>query len=273
MSADYHSHPAISRSMLMDFLTPIKGRRIYQATHIDKTMPPVREVNALRIGSVSHVSVLQPSRFNELVGIIPNDLLASNGALSTTAAKDWKKAEEAKGKTVVKESEVSDILGMREALQKDEQVNWIFSPRAICEQPIFWTDPETGLELRAMPDFILPLQDTLICADLKTCADISKFEKQMSEHYFLQPPQYISGLHAEYGEELEIIFTFIAVEKTAPYAVNEFQMEPEMMDQAYQIWRRTLNELSDCYKANTWRDPSQDRVIRVNRQIYAKGSV
>lgn len=268
MSADYHSHPAISRSMLMDIhLKKISGRRTFHARYVSKTAPRETETNAMRIGTVSHVSVLQPDKFNQLISIIPKDVLATNGARMGNKWKEYAEQQEALGKTCVKESEIADILAMREAIKADKMCKWIMSPRAICEQPIYWTDEETKLDLRCLPDFVLPLEDKLLCADLKTCADIETFEMTMARDLFMQEPHYVAGLRSVYGNDIDIVFGFVAVQKSPPYPVNLFQFTDERSEEAYGLWRAALQIVAACKQSNDWSDPSQSTGIMVNRRI------
>lgn len=245
----------------------LSGRRTFHARYITKTAPRDTETNAMRIGTASHVSVLQPDRFNELIAIIPPDVLSSNGARMGNKWKEYEETQATLGKTCVKESEIKDILAMREAIKADALCKWITSPRAICETPIYWQDEETGLELRCLPDFVLPLEDKLLCADLKTCADIETFDKAVSTNYFMQEPHYLAGLRSVYGNEIEIMFGFVAVQKTPPYPVNLFQMTERMSAEAHELWRNALRIVAECKKTNNWTDPSQFKGVTVDRRI------
>lgn len=265
----YHDGPGISRSMLMDIhQRRLSGRRTFAARYVTKTAPRETETNAMRIGTVSHVAVLQPDKFDELIAIIPPDVLSKSGSRSGKAWEAFEAEQASLGKTCVKESELQEIRAMRDAVNADALCSWIMSPRAICEHPIYWTDEETGLELRCLPDFVLPLKNKLLCADLKTCADIETFEKALADDYWMQEPHYVAGLRAVYGNDVEIVFGFVAVQKTAPYPVNLFQMSERMSSDSHAKWRAALNVVAECKKSGNWLDQSQLSSVIVDRQIY-----
>lgn len=260
MSEEYHNHPAISRSMLNDFR---ESRRLYEARYILKTAPRKTETHAMRIGTISHVAVLQPQRFNELISIIPNDVLASNGARSGNKWKEYKEQQNALGKVCVKEDEIEPILAMAEQVKR--KVEWITSPKAIAEQPIFWID-DTGLELRALPDFILRLSNSIVALDLKTTASVKWFHKDLKDSYWLQDSHYRAALQAEY--RVDVTFIFAAVEKTPPYLFKACQIGAATRQLADTKWRETLDQLAHCYATGDWSDPGEDDVQEYEFDIY-----
>jgi hypothetical protein len=257
----YHDRPEISRSMLMDFR---RSRRLYQGRYVTRTIEREVETNAMRIGTVSHVSVLQPERFHELVAVIPSSVLSANGSRAGKAWTEWSLAQEQLGKTTIKAAELSDILAMADAVR--ERVGWIDRPGSIKEQPIVWRDSESGLDLRALPDFVLPMSGSVLTCDVKTTADIAKFPYQVRDSYWMQDAHYCSGLAHEYG--IDSRFTFAAVEKSAPYLCRVYEMSDSMRDQAHAKWRETLQALAECYQSGDWSDPGEDDVQEISLQIY-----
>jgi len=247
--------------MLDDFR---ESRRLYEARYILKNMPPKVETHAMRIGTISHITVLQPHKFNESVSIIPPSALNDDGNKKGSNWTTYRDAPEQQGRYLAKESEIVDILGMAAKVRK--MVDWIASPKAIAEQPIFWTDEATGLKLRALPDFILRLRKSILALDLKTTASVKWFHKDLKESYWLQDSHYRAALRAEYG--VDVTFVFAAVEKTPPYLFGARQIGPLTRQRADEKWRETLNQLAECYESGDWSDPGEDDVQEVEFDIY-----
>ena len=64
--------------------------------------------------------------------------------------------------------------------------------------------------------------------------------------YHVQASHYLTGLH---GAER---FVFIAVEKTAPYAVAVYELDAAAMAAGNELRQRDMRVIADCQATNEW---------------------
>jgi hypothetical protein len=114
-----------------------------------------------------------------------------------------------------------------------------------AEQSFWWDDATTGLRCKCRPDWYYGT--TVV--DLKTTTDASPagFARSVATfRYHVQASHYLSGLH---GAER---FVFIAVEKTAPYAVAVYELDAEAMAAGNELRLRDLRMIADCRATSEW---------------------
>lgn len=229
----YHARPELSSTGARTLLPEFKGspaKFIWNQSH-------PRTTRAYDIGHAVHAKVLGTG----LQAIAyPEELLASNGAASTKAAKEWAEEQRAVGLVPMKSVEVNVINRITDAVLMDRDA------RKVLEMPhressIFSTSPE-GVDVRARFD----VYGNGSAGDLKTTADASPrgFNKHVVEYgYFVQEAFYRDAHRYETGEELDS-FKFIAVETSGPYHVAVYELDVIYRD----IGRKLAQEARDIYQ-------------------------
>ncbi|GGX62986.1 hypothetical protein GCM10007385_35140 [Tateyamaria omphalii] len=240
------------------------------------------------VGKAAHACILQ-GRSNWAV--FPDDVLASNGAASTKAAKEWEADVRAKGLVPLKADQENDILAMSAKLDATlSALNVSFSPDDAEVVAIAEID---GATCRAMVDQA-PADPSLPLYDLKTCEDASPeacLRSVMNYGYDIQARHYLDVWRAATGEDRA--FRFVFQEKTAPYEVcvielSSLDLELAAMktERARQIWKLCLEqghwpgyprnvhtlEVPEFYHAKfTARKAEQDaRRSATGKDVYAK---
>jgi hypothetical protein len=247
--ATYHARPELSSTearLILD--SPAKFRWA-------KDHPPlIAPSKKFDVGSAVHAKVLGTGY--EAVEI-PDDLLASNGAISTTAAKEFVAAARAEGKIPLKASEFQPILDQAEAVLNHKGARQLFTQPGSGEVSAFSVDPATGVPVRARFDF-LPTDardaaPSRVAVDLKTAADASPkaFTKSIASYnYDVQRAWYLDTLRFLTGEVAELVF--VAVEKEAPYLVGVYQL-PTIWAEMGNTKARTARRIyADCMASGTW---------------------
>jgi hypothetical protein len=115
-----------------------------------------------------------------------------------------------------------------------------------AEYSYYTTDAETGIGLKCRPDYFN--QNALI--DLKTCRDASveEFTRAcFSMGYFIQAAFYLDVFNAVNKTKLEE-FYFVAVENTAPYAVNIFKMGETEIAFGREQYKKVLKQYAEFLK-------------------------
>jgi len=229
--AAYHSRPELSST---------GARRILESPAKFKYWEG-RESNspAFDLGKAVHARVLG---VGAQAAAYPDDVLAANGAASTKAAKEWADSARADGLIPMKAADMRPIEDMAEAVLAHPEARTILEDAPAREVSLF-ADVD-GVPSRARFDIYGPTSG----ADLKTAADASPdgFNRAVNAHSLhVQEAWYRDVRRAETGAELDS-FTFLVVEKTAPYLVAVYDLDVVWRDigreraaEARQRWLRS----------------------------------
>lgn len=263
---EYHDRPEISRSQLSDFA---QSRRLYQMRYVTKSTPPwsrQSEAVCLRDGTNIHTAVLMPHLFDDLVRVVPDRVLTSNGQARGNRYNDWldDQREECPDVIAVKRQQLDELQAIADAVHT-ETGNMLANTKAIVEQPIFWT--ESGLQFRAMPDWLIQLPDeSFMAIDLKSCRDATEdgFRRACLNHrYWLQDAHYSVGVEYEHCFEVSR-FLFVAVEKEPPYLCRAYELDPVTRADARQRREELITDLNECYASDDWSDPGEGTVTSLS---------
>lgn len=237
----YHARPELSstgaRSLLPEFGgSPAKYQ--WNLTH-------PRTSAAFDIGHAVHARVLGTG----LQAIAyPEDLLASNGAASTKAAKDWAQEQRDNGFVPMKSVEVNVIRKISDAVLAHPEARQILEQHH-RETSVFATSPE-GVDIRARFDIYGDTE----AADLKTTTDASPrgFLRHVVDYgYHVQEAWYRDTHRYATGNELER-FRFIAVETSGPYQVAVHTLD-DLFQQIGATLARTARDLyATCRETGIW---------------------
>jgi hypothetical protein len=121
-----------------------------------------------------------------------------------------------------------------------------------------WQDPETGVWLRARPDF-LPAKRRII-PDLKTAADGSPkaFTRTIANFgYHMAAALYLDGITAIFGET-PTNWLHVVVEKEAPYVVSLYELPGEDIERGRWLNRKAIRRFAECLSADKWPGYSDD---------------
>ena len=238
-NADYHDHPALSKS---DFDAARKSGRHF----FDKRNGPPRDSTAaFNFGSVVHATALPGECVDSIAVRMPE------GMKKTT--KEGKAfVAEHQGKIILSPSDAYVVdqmmLSLREHPFSASLVNGELKGKA--EQSFFCTDKETGLELKARPDWIL--DDFSLIVDLKTTIDASPkgFQRSVANYrYYVQASHYLDVVEMATGTRPQA-FLFIAVEKQRPFSTAVYLADQAMIDLGKQHAREDLNNIAQWIADN-----------------------
>jgi len=263
----YHRRKEISRGMLADFH---ERRRLFEGRYISHTIPPKKPTRQMEIGTLVHAAILEPAKIDSLYVVIPDDLLASNGAASTKAAKEFIASARSSGQSVVKAEDLDMIRAMAANVQST--VGPLLGSGALAERTITWEHPATGLMCRCKPDWYRPTtRGTAIGFDIKTTGDISKhgFSGSVESFaYWLQDAHYSEGIEIATGKPVEE-FIFVAVETEPPYQCRAFQIDDDARAAAKEHRERLMAELAECMKTGNFADAWEGIVTRLSVRSFA----
>lgn len=245
-NADYHAHPAISKSHL-DLIA--RSPLHYWARYIDPKRVIPEPTPAMRLGSALHTHVLELHKWDREYVVAPDGI-----DRRTKAGKEaWAAFEaESAGKTVLSRDEADHVMHMGRAIHSHPAAAMLLNLPGEAETTHMWTDSGTGLGCKCRPDWLT--KDGSIVVDLKTTEDASPagFRKSIGQwRYGVQAAWYTHSLEQATGIRPSQ-FIFIAVEKKAPYAVACYAADEEMIQLGMETAMRDLQRIAECRATERW---------------------
>lgn len=239
---EYHGGPEFSSSAAKEIL---KSPLHYKHVYIDGHREPKK---AWDIGTAAHAMVLGTGA--ETV-VIPEALLAANGAASTKAAKDFMTAARAAGQTPVKQGEFDDIKRMANAVLSNKEARLLFEQDRHSEASVFSSDAATGVRQRCRFDTIT--KSLLYAGDLKTTDDIAPQAVKMTVKkfkYHVQREMYDEIAAAADIELIDMLFIF--VEKKAPHDVVVYKFDEDLREMGKREAAAARERLVRCRETGIW---------------------
>lgn len=238
-SKEYHRHPAISRSKLMDYS---RSPYIYQYKHV-LGLSQKEPTQAMIEGSLVHTLCLEPENFEKEYRILSYD------SYRTEAAKEEKQAILADNPdvTVITMGEYNKAKNIADNLMQN--VDGIFDG-AYIESSLFWTDPITGLQCKSRPD----AYKGSFVIDLKTTSqfDYHHFQKEcLNFGYFMQAGMIYEASKVINGEPFKN-FVILVIEKTEPYRVAKYPLDDLCIQYGIDDFRTTLDSLALAIEKNEY---------------------
>ncbi|MBR9839934.1 MAG: hypothetical protein GYB50_18840 [Rhodobacteraceae bacterium] len=246
----YHGDPAPRPSLSSTLARLILDRSPLHAWTAHPRLNPeweAKDSKTFDIGRAAHRAVLGAG--GDYVAI-PENLLGSNGAANTKAAKDWIADARESGLTPLKAEEVEQIGVMR------ERVHGRLSEMAITLDPARSEATAIaeigGCPVRARfdnyPDGVAePIYDFKTTKD--ACPDHC-MRAVMNYGYDVQAAHYLDTLKAATGEDRR--FRFIFQEKDAPFEVCVVELHPDALDMARKKIRRARDIWASCINSGHW---------------------
>lgn len=240
--AEYHAHPALSRSKLwMLHDSPQKFK--WAMEHPQEPSP------AFRLGAAFHKLALEPETFDDEYAVAPDfNRRTKEGRQQYEAF-----LAEAEGKTVLDIDEMRTAEEMVKSLMANPTAKKLIEVGQ-KEQSFFWTNPRTNLELKCRPDIYITGNGPDLIVDLKstTSSETRSFTNECIRFgYDVQSAFYVEGLKTVYPDA-EFTFMFIAVEKNPPYAVNVMEMSRDMVEYGRVRFEDLLMKYQECRASGNW---------------------
>jgi len=239
--------------MLADFR---KSPAIYKARYDGELDKP--DSAALAFGRAFHTLILEgEKKLSELYAYNDypiNDKTEQPYGVTTKTVIDW-----AGDKTPLHPDMIRQMFAMDLSIRKHDYAQRLFIDGVaegvcrgeycdmLCQARIDWghNEPQHGFS---------------VCIDLKTCANLDDFERDISRYgYIYQMAFYVAMLRhvAKIRSEPRIV----AVEKSPPYRVGVWAIDPALLQKATNDNEQAIRELKSCQENNTW--PTGYECLRV----------
>lgn len=240
----YHSLPALSASGAKTLLQP-GGPAKYRWLMDNRRERPTKDV--WDEGHAIHHFVF---------GSDPAPVVVEADSWRTNAAKERRDEIRAEGGVPLLQKDYDRCQNIGEkVLENPDARSLLFSPdgtrRGAAEEPLFWHDPDTGIPLRARPDW--HSDDWSIILDLKSTADASAdgFARSVYKFaYDVQQEIYRAAVRKLHG--VDAAFVFLCVEVTPPYLTQCHMLDDTYSAIGHARYRRAVELWRDCTAADAW---------------------
>lgn len=240
----YHADPAYSFSAIKQAMRSPAHLKAWL------TAPP-EQTPAMRIGTLTHLAVLQPDLFGSTTAVAPIVDRRTKEGKSI-----WEQFQaQNTGKEIITNDEREQLTAMRDSVRIHPAASALLG-EGTAEVSVFNQCAETGLPLKARMDWVR--ENAIV--DLKTTEDASPagFAKSVSNYrYDLQAAHYRRMLKLQGRGELPYIL--IAVEKEAPFAVAVYRLDEGDLTLADMQMQQQLRAIASCCEFNSW--PAYSREV------------
>ena len=210
---------------------------------------PQPKTPALILGTAIHCALLEPGKFDSRFAVYDG----------TRRGKDWDAWQLAHpGVQSLKPDEMEHVKQTVNAVKSHKKA-WAVLSQCRVEEPITWTDAETGLLCKARLDCIAP---TFI-ADLKSTRQetLGGFERDSARlKYHGQCAWYLDGAIAANKLEVGAWATVVTVQNDEPYDVTVRPVSTEALTEGRILYRLLLRKLTECILADFWPGIAPDHV-------------
>jgi hypothetical protein len=254
-AADYHRHPAISRSQLGWLATSPKYYK-WRKSQPDESTP------AMNAGSLLHAILLEPDAVEAGFAVRPS--ISRTTKEGKAAYADF--LADLGDRTEVTQEQMDTAQAQAEAIRLHPIAGPTLAAPGRRELTCLWTHP-SGIECRCRVDY---LRDDGIVVDLKTARDITPYRFSAAAFdfgYHRQVTWYSDGLEA-----CGIAVTgwvFVVVESTPPHDVIVYQPDEQMLAAARIELTDLMRVLAKCQREDRWPGIAEDAVMPLSLPRYA----
>lgn len=242
---DYHTGPELSHTGMKHLLRSPKHFQAELARRVEKP--------AFDFGTAVHAKVLGVGAD---VVAIPDDLLATNGAASTKAAKEFIEQARADGLVPLKADVVARVEAAAKAVLANPKAASLLTLPGDSEISGFATDKDSGVRLRIRVDRLATGKSgRLIPVDLKTTADVrrAKLRRVVEDlAYDIQAATYRHVLELLTHEEpapMQLVF----VEAEPPHEVRVIQLaHRDWIEGGRLRMQRAIETFARCQRTGIW---------------------
>lgn len=239
-SYDYHNWFACSSSIMRE-LNRSPAHAWYTLNNERK------ETDAMRLGTATHLAILEPELFAQKFGCAPEGL----DKRTKEGKQVWAELCDQYGPNLLKYDQYQQVGAMAESVLKKKKASKLLELPGEVELSGVWTDKVSGALCKMRLDKII--KDRKIIVDIKTTTDASEdeFLKTLFNYgYDRQSAFYMRGARA-LGFEIEA-FAFIVIEKEPPYKSQVFELGAQSLMIANDQISRLLPEWQKCVTSKVW---------------------
>jgi hypothetical protein len=232
--AEYHAHPAISKSGLDR--VDVSPAHFNQAQHREPTP-------AMLIGTAIHLAILEPDRFATEYHVAQAKTRREAGYKDLVSQYGVER--------VLMPDDHAHVVAIQNAALARPAIKRLAHAEGWPELSAFTTDPETGVAVRCRYD---RLAKAGFAVDLKKASDPMPrgFSRSVASFRYHVQVAFYSDIYFWLTGERLTDFWLIAIEDSPPYTVLPWRLDDLSIEAGRIAYRRNLNTYSECLAANEW---------------------
>lgn len=200
------------------------------------------ESDALTEGSAIHTYILEPAQFAARFMLIP-DGIDRRTKVGKAAWADLTAQAAAGDMTLLSAEQWERVRQIGEAVMAHPVLSKVFVDGKV-EYSILWTDPDTGVQCKARPDY----WRTALLVDLKSTEDARAdvFRRSVAKYgYHVQAAHYLDGIARATGEQ-HSNFLHAVVEKSRPFGIGAYVLDDDALKQGRMLCRQARETMARC---------------------------
>lgn len=244
--------PSISSSDLRELLPEVGScpAKYWATSPLNPDRFPEETTKALDAGRAAHALALGEPEFAKYFVVSPYD------DFRKAEAREWRDAQ---SRTVLKFAEFNIVQIMSIVQRRSTQCMRAFE-EGKAERSLIWQDEETGIWLKARPDWLPDDPSQRFVAEYKTCLSIepNKLSRDVFSYgYHVQAAMQLDAVRAVLGIE-PLGIAHVCQEKDPPYLVELRMFTPEQLEDGRFLYRRGLEIFAHCLKTGDWPGYTQE---------------
>jgi hypothetical protein len=245
--------------------------------HVDKSTfafaksywgKPIEATKSMKFGTLAHMAILEGEKFRNKYVVMPEFAsFDANGKPSDSKNTKYYKTEvanwvakQSKDAIIVTEEEREKLFNMIDSVLSNEKAVKLLSDGK-PEIAGYWTDQETGINLRMKADFLSFNLGVLV--DVKTCQDVrwENFRKSVENYrYDIQIMMYNEGVKQITGKE-PLHRAWLTIESEGAHEVRIHDVSPVYEEIGMFEYRRSLRKLKEAIDKNEFNQGSDEIIV------------
>lgn len=215
--------------------------------------PEEEDTEALRIGKLAHMSILEPEKFAAYkfsFAIKPEGM-----KFNTKEGKEWRDAAQSDGFTIVSPDEHALLFGSVDRIAANPVASQMLGS-ATGQAEVTLVAELYGCPVKARLDWLTG-GNTIV--DVKTCLDASPdgFSKAIADRSYHRQAAFYIDIARALGHPVEH-FCFLALEKSHPFEIACYQLDQDAIELGRAEYIPLLDLYSACRSTGHWPGYSQN---------------
>jgi hypothetical protein len=251
---EYRMAPAIAASDIKHILPP--RTPAHYASHMAGEVKK-ETTKAMLLGTLTHLAVLEPDKLDAAFVV-----RRAGTDYRTKEGRAWRDSQTA---PVIDQEEADALYGMRDAVAAHAGAQEVLSETR--REVALFAEHRTGLWLKGRIDIL----GADFIGDVKTTdnADAASFAKTCVNLNYAAQAGHYTQLARLNGREVKH-FTFIAVERTAPFAIAVYRLDERALAWGLKQVNDALNLIAECEDRGEWPGYG-DAVMTLDLPVWAYG--
>lgn len=207
---------------------------------------PEAASDSMRVGAAAHCAILEPGRFDRSFRHKPEGL-----SFSTKEGKAWR-SDVPDGVAILTHHEWEMVASIACAFRSKAIAQAALDRATATEASLAWRDPDTGLGLKARPDFYIKGEYVYEIKVTRFASEQAIAFRSFTEGWLWQLAHYYAGL-AEVGERVSGA-RIIAINPEPPHEFRIWcvEVKQDALSLMHLDNERVIARLAKCHSDNSW---------------------